>query len=194
MKKWLDIPEKTLRQHHLLDAGQIAQLERLLAFITRDQDATMDHLIEEVMSTYMRRRARSFPVPDRQEKFAFALPKSLQESLEERLRERQEEVPEATMNDLIRHAIDTYLASRTGLMKAWKEWEHTHGQALQEEMQKSDGEPAEPLTRELPAEAGEMKSKKDEIIESIREKHRLHAASLEELAQKRETSPPNESL
>ena len=65
MTQWLgNVPEQHVKFSKSIPAQEHEKLEQLLEFIQLEQPgAPMDHLFEEVMNAFFRKRNTSFPAP-----------------------------------------------------------------------------------------------------------------------------------
>lgn len=119
---WINnVPEPRVKQNHALDLGRARDAQGMLEFVQQEQDVTIDHLMEEVMSWYLRRKKFDFPLYGETEKVQFTLPHSMDEDLQEIVKKRQIHDADASMKHVIEHALEMYLNSHGALPKAWRE-------------------------------------------------------------------------
>lgn len=118
---WLDIPQPRQKSVFHVDPEQKKELEQLLDFVqTHQPEATLDYVVEEILTRYMRRKHQDFPVPADPEKMSCQLPEHLTQSMDEVLHERQKVDEQASLSHLVRHAIDSFFTSSSKLRNAYK--------------------------------------------------------------------------
>lgn len=118
---WLNIPQPRKKSAFYLEAEHKQNLESLLAYVQRTQpDATLDHVMEEILTRYVRRKHTDFPVPVELEKVPFHLPEPLTAQIEEVLTDRQQEEEGALMSHLVNHALESFFGASSKLRNAWK--------------------------------------------------------------------------
>lgn len=121
---WLgNVPE----QHHgmsaKIDADLLADLGDLLSFIQEGQPhAEMDHLIEEVIEAFCRRKDTSLPGPLKRERLSVKLPASTHRAAWEVIEAARKEHDDESIGEteLLEHAIAYYLDRSAKLNRAWK--------------------------------------------------------------------------
>ena len=123
MSHWLNnIPETRIKQSHAITLEKARDARGMLEFIQKTQkEVSLDYLLEEIFTWYLRRKQFDFPLYGETEKVHFTLPASMVEELDEVVQARQATDPEATFTHVVEHAIERYLDSHGALPKAWRE-------------------------------------------------------------------------
>lgn len=174
---WITIPDKPVKYTQPLEKNYLEELDQLLEFVQASQpEATLDLLVQNILSEYVKRKNRRIPVQYDKEKFQVMLPTSLHERMEEVLHKSQERREETQMTDLVRHAIEVYFSSRKGLMKAFRVWQK---QLAQEETSHDETVPLKEVKKEPTSltRGQESENRKSDLIDEIRAKYTSPASS-----------------
>lgn len=118
---WIPVPETRIKHHHTLSREHVQEMKGMLAFVQQSQHVSLDHLLQSVLSWYLKRKRFDFPLYGETERLQFTLPESIHQELDELVVARQHTDPEATVTHVLEHAIMSYLSSHGALPKAWKE-------------------------------------------------------------------------
>ncbi len=123
MTHWItNVPESRIKHSHAYQLDRAKDLKGMLEFVQKTQpDVSMDHLMQEILEWYMKRKKFNFPLYGDTERVQYTLPESLNEQVCEVVHARQVDDPNATVAHVTEHAIECYLNSHGALSKAWKE-------------------------------------------------------------------------
>ncbi len=136
----------------------------------------MDHLFEEVMEAYFRKRNKDFPVPEERVPLKVSIPRELKERIEEQLELAQRDNPRAQLEDLLTFAVDAYFKRSTDLLNTWRRDgegvdvdSSSHGEEALGLEEASSGEPDEDVS---PVVAGVktpvLPKKGSDVVERVR--------------------------
>lgn len=150
MSNWLgNVPAARQKFNKTLPKNSYDKLESLLAFIQRAQpDATMDHLVEELLEAFFRKQNTSFPVAPESVSLKVTLPEDLIERVDAHVEDARASNPRADVTDLLEFAVEAYFSRSTTLLKAWRKDESaSDGEAGES----SEAESAESTKTSTPA-------------------------------------------
>jgi hypothetical protein len=173
---WLgNVPDTRIKHTSSLPKSQVDRLESLLEFIQRSQpQASMDHLFEDVLETYLRRRNKSFPVPEEHTSLKVTIPRELKQSLEEQVELARGDDPRAEIEHLLHFAVDSYFKRRSELLTAWRADERdqdTSGDGGDEEVGQQEKKSTSAPGRESVTQGDEVttaSSRTEEVVDRVR--------------------------
>lgn len=200
MSNWLgNVPEPRVKYTKNLPQSDHDRLTSLLAFIQRTQaGATMDHLFEEVMEAYFRKRNKDFPVPEERVPLKVSIPRELKERIEEQLELAKSDNPRAQLEDLLTFAVDAYFKRSTDLLNTWRRDGEgvdvdpsSHGEEALDVEQEASGQPDEGVS--LPVVKTPILPKKgSDVVERVR--RRMEENKAEETVLKAPVMDASESV
>jgi len=122
---WLNnVPEHRTKHTHAIDTSRLEEVQDLLGFVQRTQQpaAQLDHLMEEVLNWYLKRTREDFPTPGQLTKLSFSVPESLDARLKSLVEARRKSGDDSAQpTHVVIHALELFLGSHGGLLKAWRE-------------------------------------------------------------------------
>lgn len=186
MSNWLgNVPDPRIKFTKSLPRSEHEKLESLLDFIAKDQPgATMDYLVEEVLETFFRKRNTTFPVSEEQVSLKVTLPRSLGERVDEHVAKAATSNPRASHEDLIEHAVHSYFARNSDLLRAWradqKAEESSNENSREDSSNSSNGSSNEGSSNRVSVDTGGNEDVSGDATESVVDRIRRERLSSEQ--------------